>query len=67
MTELFSAEHRTFFTATFHIFVLLNDSHYSVVFETYLKYQNKEKMAEHLHEVQFYHAFQRHVFYNLDR
>ena len=25
MTELFSAEHRTFFTATFHIFVLLND------------------------------------------
>ena len=27
MTELFSAEHRTFFTATFHTFVLLNDSH----------------------------------------
>ena len=27
MTELFSAEHRTFFTATFHIFVLLNDPH----------------------------------------
>ena len=27
MTEFFSAEHRTFFSATFHIFVLLNDSH----------------------------------------
>ena len=26
-TELFSAEHITFFTATFHIFVLLNDPH----------------------------------------
>ena len=40
--ELFSAEHRTFFTATFHIFVLLNDPHVTgVIVGLYVKKQKR--------------------------